>query len=525
MESIAWRDEKLLLKDGVNLISRIWTPANGGGPWPALLMRQPYGREIASTVTFNHPVWWASHGYLVVVQDVRGQGGSEGTFTGFKQEASDTSQTHEWVRSLQDCNGLLGTYGFSYQGLTQLTANPNTRPPECLAPAMTGLNENDHWSCDGGAFWWHLGLAWGLQLAALKANRNGDQERWERIRNSLENKTYLKEGALLLKEIDPQGMAYDWFTRSSKNNQEWIVHQPPANWLRQPMLLIGGWWDPHLRGVIDLYQKSIEAGGAPELHIGPATHLQWWAEAQELLLSFFNQHLKSPTTKRIKAPKQRLWNITKKVWQLSNQSTNPSHYWGLSSQGAACLDPNEGVLQPNLKSFGTLNIVHDPWRPVPAIGGHLSPQAGLADRKDLDMRGDIATFTSKELKDNLRLEGIPVLKLIVKADKDGFDLCVALSVINHKETKVLQISTGILRVIGEAAKEELAREVRFQAVLADIKRGEKLRLSIAGSAWPAIGINPGQSNTPCGATGVHCNVITINLTLSGSNFHVLPLLA
>ena len=43
-------DEYIKLKDGVKLISRIWLPS-GQGPWPTLLMRQPYGREIASTVT------------------------------------------------------------------------------------------------------------------------------------------------------------------------------------------------------------------------------------------------------------------------------------------------------------------------------------------------------------------------------------------------------------------------------------------------------------------------------------------
>ena len=85
-------------------------------------MRQPYGREIASTVTYLHPSWWANHGYLVVIQDVRGQGDSEGIFNGFSQEASDTCQTNKWVRSLPECNGKLGTYGFSYQGFTQLLA-------------------------------------------------------------------------------------------------------------------------------------------------------------------------------------------------------------------------------------------------------------------------------------------------------------------------------------------------------------------------------------------------------------------
>ena len=155
----AERDEHLRLSDGTRLIARIWSPA-GSGPWPALLMRQPYGRCIASTVTLAHPRWWADHGYLVVVQDVRGQGDSEGVFTGFSQEAHDTAETHAWVRALPECNGRIGCYGFSYQGLTQLLAPPGSPPPDCMAPAMVGLDERLHWSSEGGAHWWHLGLGW-----------------------------------------------------------------------------------------------------------------------------------------------------------------------------------------------------------------------------------------------------------------------------------------------------------------------------------------------------------------------------
>ena len=57
------------------------------GPHPTLLMRQPYGRDIASTVVYAHPVWFASHGYNVVIQDVRGRGDSEGEFYPFRHEA------------------------------------------------------------------------------------------------------------------------------------------------------------------------------------------------------------------------------------------------------------------------------------------------------------------------------------------------------------------------------------------------------------------------------------------------------
>ena len=63
------------------------------GPHPTLLMRQPYGRDIASTVVYAHPVWFARHGYNVVIQDVRGRGGSEGEFYPFRHERDDGAET------------------------------------------------------------------------------------------------------------------------------------------------------------------------------------------------------------------------------------------------------------------------------------------------------------------------------------------------------------------------------------------------------------------------------------------------
>ena len=193
MQEVKWVDKSLILKDGVELVSRIWTPKHKGS-WPTILMRQPNGREIASTITYSHPEWWASKGYIVVVQDVRGQGSSGGVFKGFSQEPSDTSETHQWVRSLKECNGKLGLYGFSYQGLTQLTGTKDSKPPDCLSPAMTGIDFKNHWSSDGGAFWWNNNITWGLQIAALKMRRENNSLGWEEIISALENKSYLRKG-------------------------------------------------------------------------------------------------------------------------------------------------------------------------------------------------------------------------------------------------------------------------------------------------------------------------------------------
>src|SRR5450432_3028760 len=120
------------LSDGTTLYSdHYYPPADGPGGGtrhPTLLMRQPYGRDIASTVVYAHPVWFASHGYNVVIQDVRGRGDSEGEFYPFRHERRDGAETLAWLLTRPESNGKVGMYGFSYQGVTQLLAAAE-RPP------------------------------------------------------------------------------------------------------------------------------------------------------------------------------------------------------------------------------------------------------------------------------------------------------------------------------------------------------------------------------------------------------------
>ena len=492
-----------------------------GGPWPAVLMRQPYGRRLASTVTLAHPAWWAKNGFLVVIQDVRGQGESTGEFLGFNQESVDTAATHAWVRNLPQCNGLLGCYGFSYQGLTQLVAPLNTPPPDCLAPAMAGLNECRHWSCEGGAHWWHLGLGWGLQLAALQASRRGDDHTWTKIRISLERGDYLREGPELLQRHDPNGMAWRWLQQNPEEPEDWTVHTPQKSWLKAPMLLIGGWWDPHLLGVFDLWQRSREAGGKPQLLIGPATHLQWWPEVQTTLLHFFEQHLKK-TSSRTEDNSQLFWNLTGKSWQ-NGTKLSQTLSWHLVGDQLTCHDPTHGHLNFGTGGQGEVTIVHDPWRAVPAIGGHLSPNPGPADRKHLDQRSDVATFSTIALNEDITLQGQPVLTLKAHADQSGFDLCVALSRLPASCDRVEQLSTGVLRIRGQAALHNQPRCIRLQPLLATLSSGDRLRLSISGAAWPAISVNSGHSDIPCGAPTSRHRVVAMTLHLPGSNLQLIPL--
>ena len=140
MVKIIKKTASMQTRDGVRLDADIYCP-NTKEKLPILLMRQPYGREIASTVVYAHPFWYAARGYIVVIQDVRGRGTSEGQFDLFDREIEDGLDTIEWASQLPNSTGKIGMYGFSYQGMTQLYAAVNK--PEALvaiAPAMVAYD-------------------------------------------------------------------------------------------------------------------------------------------------------------------------------------------------------------------------------------------------------------------------------------------------------------------------------------------------------------------------------------------------
>ena len=605
-------DDRVTVADAVCLACRIWLPP-GAGPWPTLLMRQPYGRAIASTLTYAHPHWYASHGYAVVVQDCRGWGDSGGQAAGFGQEAADGTATLAWLRRQSWCNGQVGSYGFSYQGLTQLLLEDPGPRFDALAPAMAGLDERLHWASEGGAHWWALQLAWGLQLAALGCRRRQDPSAWQEIRTSLESGRFLTEGPALLERHDPGSMGLAWLRRDPASGAGWTVHQPSPALLRQPLLLIGGWHDPYLNGVLDLWHQAEAAGGQPLLRIGPWTHLDWGGGLDRLQLAFFDRQLKaaasdgapaqSPATssgpgrRQGPVPQQRpgprgrgaspwvllkgqwrqvkgrlsvaagliqaqglrsggtaalarllgqegksagppgrqptvlMADLATGLWLARSPRTGSGQIWRLHSQGLAAIDAQEGrllaVAEPgsgadSLRPPAPVVLVHDPWRPLPGRGGHLGLDAGLVERGDLDRRSDVACFSSAPIEAPLELLGRPVVELEVRADQPGFDLCAALSLLKT-DGRVLQLSTGVGRWLGESCLDLGRRHLSLQPLLVTLQPGESLRLSIGAAAWPQIAVNPGTGAIPWGPAGADHRVITLALHLEQAQLRLEPL--
>ena len=76
-------DVSATMRDGTVLRADVYRPRSND-PVPVILMRTQYGKSGAQAGSrYQQPDWFASYCYLVVIQGVRGQGTSGGTFSEF----------------------------------------------------------------------------------------------------------------------------------------------------------------------------------------------------------------------------------------------------------------------------------------------------------------------------------------------------------------------------------------------------------------------------------------------------------
>ena len=91
-EVVVQKNVPARMRDGTTLMSNVYRPASGG-PYPVLLTRQPYGKDLPTATTYLDSIKAAGAGYIVVIQDVRGRHASEGEFTPFVYEFEDGYDT------------------------------------------------------------------------------------------------------------------------------------------------------------------------------------------------------------------------------------------------------------------------------------------------------------------------------------------------------------------------------------------------------------------------------------------------
>ena len=512
------------MSDGALLRSDHYYPP-GDQPQPTLLMRQPYGRDIASTVVYAHPIWFARHGYNVVVQDVRGRGGSEGFFYPFRHEGKDGAETIAWLRSRPECNGRIGMYGFSYQGATQLlAAAEQPEGLECIAPAMTACDLYHGWFYHNGALRLASSLGWGLQMLkedARRLNLHGASAKleaaWSSVRAQPSFLPYAEHPAI----TDPALPSYvrDWFEHDSPGDY-WSAMDltKTAVKINVPALHISGWYDTYLEGSVqgfEMLRERAETKHAREnqyLLAGPWVHLPWGdrvgdaclgqealIDTDTLLLQWFDHWLKNANTFETQ-PRVRHFGLGANRWFEAGVARGESEVvLSLHSEGRAESRKGNGKLSSHKAEHEPADVfVYDPEVPVFSPGGPLA-LSGMFDQNALESGNNLLVYTSDPLAERMHVFGAPRVVLFASTSASCADLTAKLVRVTAggAEFCCIGIARSSYLFAGAYKADQVHRwEFTLEPTSYVFAEGDRVRLEIAGGAFPLYDRNPSNDTKP-----------------------------
>jgi uncharacterized protein len=526
------RGVRARMRDGVELVSDHYSPAGDSGPRPTLLMRQPYGRDIASTVVYAHPVWFARHGYNVVIQDVRGRGDSEGDFYPFRNEGQDGADTIAWLRARPECNGRIGMYGFSYQGATQLLAA--AEQPDglaCISPGMTACDLYHGWFYDQGALRLGSTLGWGLQLLKVDARRKHLREAGDRLEQAWANLSAQTSVVPIRSHPALHGEGLPSYPL------DWLDHDGPGEYwtaldvsrrldrIRVPALHISGWYDMFLRGSVGGFVALSQCAGSAlarehqYLLAGPWVHIPWGdrigtvdfgpealIDTDAILLRWFDHWLKDAAT-FAHEPRIRHFVLGENRWRSAQAfPADAGREFFLRSAGRANSRKGNGTLsakRPDTDEPCDI-FIHDPEVPVGAPGGPAAA-FGAFDQATLELGNNLLVYSTEVLEKPLWVLGAPRVVLYATTSLGNADFVAKLVRVkpNGAAEFICIGAARSRRLFADSgyAPDKIRRwEFSLEPTSCRFDAGERLRLEIAGSAFPLYDRNPGGEIASCRAT-------------------------
>ena len=403
------------MRDGTTLMSNVYRPA-GGGPYPVLLARHPYGKDLTFGTSMLDPIKAAAAGYIVVVQDVRGRYRSEGKFVPFVREYEDGYDTVEWAAGLPGSDGSVGMYGLSYFGKTQWHAAV-MRPPslKSMAPAQTWGNHLNGVQMRGGVqelglmqFWAQVSLTLDLLFRKYAGDREKIGEKLPHLISTIDE--LLAGGGydvLPLKSLpNPDELApfvEGGFGRGV-DDEAWDYLNIDGKYevVDVPTFHIGGWYDCFVGETLKQYEAmkklSDERGTRPpRLMVGPWTHgnfestlgdldfgigsseyfLDYRGDLTDAHLRWFDATLKGEENALQGTPPVKLFVMGENRWRGYEEWPPPGsreEEWFMISDGSLRREPGGAGDEPASYDYDPAGPRPDRGRCHPP-GGHPPPRA------------------------------------------------------------------------------------------------------------------------------------------------------
>ncbi|MGF6882405.1 putative CocE/NonD family hydrolase [Nocardia sp. GAS34] len=533
------------MRDGVVLKADVYRPQTSD-PVPVILMRTQYGKSAAQIqpYRFQTPDWFASHCYLVVVQDIRGQGASGGMFTEFANDQNDGYDSVEWAAKLPGSNGKVGMYGSSYVGATQWLSAV-TAPPHLvtIVPSNTASDYYDGWTYEGGEFRLAFVEPWAMgTIGATAAVNRGDTATAKQLEADAAQYTRWM-GFRPYQQFPPfhpgdpavAPWFYDWIDHPTRDDywKQWSIRDKYAN-VKVPVLDFEGWYDAFLAGGTENFSGMVQHGGTPEARdgqrivIGPWDHVGWGrpgadvsapmldniadpngsSPVNDLMLAWYDHFLKGRDNKVAGHPTVDYFLMGANKWKTATAWPLPNTRWTtyylsgnggngeIGRAGALTAAPPKDPQQPDVYDYNPLD-------PVPSAGGHSccgasqGPQ-GPYDQYVVEQRSDVLTYTTAPMPSDTELTGPIEVKLWASSTAPDTDFTAKLVAV-APDGSTMNLNDGIIRTPFRDSLESPAPTVPGQPYQYTIKiwptsylvkAGSRIRLEISSSDYPQFAPNP-----------------------------------
>lgn len=506
---------KVQARDGTALATDVYLPA-GDGPFPALVGRTPYNKNQAALAALVKP--WTGRGYAFVVQDCRGRGDSDGTFTPYVNEGPDGYDTIGWMaeQPWSDGNVILrgGSYSARSSWLTALEKPPNLRAMIILACPSDPFVE---WPTSATT---PMMVSW-FRLVDGRLTQNVDGVDWMSVYNHLPLST-MDERAGYNSPHWKRAMAH------TSRDAYWdpMRYQNRFHELDVPVIHVSGWYDDEQIGTplnfIGMTSAAIskEAREAQRLLMGPWGHAINAAsklgevdfgpsaiiDLEGYLAKWSDRVLgRSPED----VPRVRIFVMGTNEWRDETEwplaRTRFTDYF-LQSGGNANSRYGDGALTTDGPPSREREDVYryDPERPVPFITEQKSSQiGGPDDYSAIEQRADVLCYSTDPLEEDLEITG-PV-KLILFASSSAVDTDFTAKLVDVHPTGFCQrICDGVIRARYRKGPEKAVLiepgtvyefEVDMWNTSVVFKEGHRIRLEVSSSAFPKFdrNLNSGES--------------------------------
>ena len=428
------RNIMMRLQDGTRLATDVYLPNGTPGPWPAILERTPYNKlGPGNVLTAN---FFASHGYAVVIQDVRGRFMSEGEFYPFGNEGPDGVEAVAWTRGQPWCDGRVATIGLSYSSCTQ-TGLAALNPPGLAAQFVAQGFHNYHTASmrQGGAlevrfFLYAFMMATtSREAAADPVKRAAMRSAWDDVRAWLRRQP-LKPGVGPLRHVPSyerwlmdiwQHGEYDDYWRSRPAYTIDDLYEQHAD---VPIHLCGSWYDSYARSTATNYTElgrrkrgPVRLVMGPWIHGGANLDLSHSGDAEFgpdaplgynfFRLRWFDAVLRGAKNGMLEKPPVQLFVMGGGSGRknLENGRLDVGGRWRFEQEWPLRrAEPTAFYLQPNGGLAQTVppdgappsRFVFDPKDPVPTIGGNISVGYDLMPGGGFDQRGGPHVFGARD---------------------------------------------------------------------------------------------------------------------------------